>query len=390
LFSAVLIALRIAWATPMLAAQWSIPVPPPAGCGSSLALNAAGAWVTAGYLQTGSTVLEAFTVYVCTSNDGVTWSGPSAIGQGVFPAVVLAPDGRAVAIWQGGPSTSPNVQASVRLAGGSWSAPVVVSTVPGHPVIRMDGSGDAIAAWAAPNLAGPVSTATLPAKGNWTAVQTLVPQGGGVEVTANSMGGAIVSWKTHSNLIQAASGTILGGFGAAVTLGSSYGHGTNAAHGALNDAGEAALGWVGGSGNMVATRTADGTWSSATQLSANPLAIATTIDGAGNAIAVFSELQTTGSPTYASLRPAGGTWGPPTLLSALNDKGVPGVGADPAGTFIVTWTSSSGTIEALTIPPGGGFGPGMEVGQGPFLNLTVIPGEAALWIGAGISKESVF
>jgi len=92
---------------PAQAAQWSTPVQPPAGCDAtpsgapSLALNAAGAWVVAAFAQTGSG-LEAFSVSACTSNDGVNWSGPIIIGQGTSPAVAIAPDGRAVAVWQGG------------------------------------------------------------------------------------------------------------------------------------------------------------------------------------------------------------------------------------------------------------------------------------------------
>ena len=152
------------------AAQWSTPVQPPAGCGSTasgvpaLALNTAGNLVIAGYFQSG-TGLQAFTVQACTSIDGVSWSGPSTIGLGVAPAVAIAPDGRAVAIWQGGLATAPNIQASVRRPGGVWSQPVIVSPHSGHPVIGMDALGNAVAAWAPVNLTQPVETASLPAGG---------------------------------------------------------------------------------------------------------------------------------------------------------------------------------------------------------------------------------
>src|SRR5450759_4063030 len=128
-------------AAPARASQWSTPVQPPVGCRStpsgtpSLALNAAGAWVIAAYAQTGSG-LEAFSVSACTSNDGVNWSGPITLGLGTSPAVAIAPDGRAVVVWQGGPATAPNIQASIRPAsGGRWSVPVVVSNEAGHPLI---------------------------------------------------------------------------------------------------------------------------------------------------------------------------------------------------------------------------------------------------------------
>ena len=60
--------------------------------------------------------------------------------------------------------------------GGTWSAPVNVSTDPfGGPVIGMDGSGNAIVAWTGGGKQ--IRTASLPAGGNWTAVDTLGPGG---------------------------------------------------------------------------------------------------------------------------------------------------------------------------------------------------------------------
>jgi hypothetical protein len=140
---------------------------------------------------------------------------------------------------------------------------------------------------------------------------------------------------------------------------------------------------------MVATRSESGVWSSPTQLSANAAGVATAIDDAGNAIAVFAESQPSGTPTYASRRPAGGTWGPPTLVSALDDRGEPSVGGDAAGTFVLGWTSSTGAVEALTIPPGGTFGPATPIGAGPLVRLVVIPGEAVVWTQAGVARETV-
>jgi hypothetical protein len=377
------------------AAQWSTPVRPPDGCRStpsgapSLALNATGAWVIAAYAQTGSG-LEAFTVSACTSNDGVNWSGPITIGQGTSPAVVIAPDGHAVAVWQGGPATSPNIQASMRPAGGRWSVPVVVSTIAGHPLLGMDGAGNTIAVWAGTTLATPVATASLPVGGNWTTPKTLVAQGGGIGLTTNSMGGVIIGWKAHSGQVQAVSGTVLGGFGAPVTLGSASRNGLPAVQIALNHAGAASFAWqANSSSNSVVTRSPGGSWSGVTQLPGpNVAGIGTAIDGAGNAITAFAVIQATGTLTYASRRPAGGTWGTPTLLSAPNDKGGVRVAGDDAGTFVVIWNDAAGHVEAVTVPSGGGFSPGVPVGESPSSRL-LVPGKAVLWTAAGISIEPV-
>lgn len=105
----------------------------------------------------------------------------------------------------------------------------------------------------------------------------------------------------------------------------------------------------------------------------------------GNALAAFSATIVGGNPTYASLRPVGGTWGSPSLLSALNDTGrVSDVVGDANGTFVVAWTSGTGVVEALTIPPGGGFGLSTAVGNGPFMTLKIVPGHTVLWMGAGL------
>ena len=383
-------------AAPAQAAQWSTPVQPPVGCRAtpsgapSLALNSAGTWVIAAYAQTGSG-LEAFTVSACTSNDGIHWAGPVTIGPGTSPAVAIAPDGRAVVVWQGGPATAPNIQASILSAsGGSWSVPVLVSTVAGHPLIGMDGGGNAIAVWAGTTLATPVATATLLAGGSWTAAKTLVAQGGGIGLATNSVGGVIIGWKAHSGQVQVVSGTILGGFGAPVTLGSAPRNALPPLQVALNDAGAASFAWqANSSSNNVVTRSTGGTWGSITQFPGpNVAGIGTAIDGVGNAITVFAVIQSTGTLTYASLRPAGGTWAAPTLLSAANDKGGVGVAGDAAGTFVVIWNDSAGNVEAVTIAPRGGFGPGTPVGAAPSRRL-LVPGKAVLWTAAGISTEPV-
>lgn len=379
----------IAVVAPARAGQWSAPVQPPAACNASLAVNASGAMVIAGSSQTGDG-LEAFTVQVCASNDGVTWTGPTTIGRGVAPAVVLAPDGRAVVVWQGGPATAPNVQASVRPPGGGWSTAVVVSSAPGHPVAGMDGSGNVLAVWAPTStLDEAVESASLPAGGSWSSPRTLVATGGGISVAASSTGGAIVAWRTHGNQIQAAAGTILGGLSTPVTVGATYGGVAFGTQVAMNDAGAASLAWRTPATNLIATRSESGAWSRPTQLSTNAAGVSTAIDGAGNAIALFAELQPTGTPTYASRRPAGGSWGPPTLVSALDDRGAPTAGGDAAGTFVLTWTSSTGAISALTVPPGGTFGPATPVGAAPLVHLVVTPGEAVLWSHAGVAKEPV-
>jgi hypothetical protein len=64
------------------------------------------------------------------------------------------------------------------------------------------------------------------------------------------------------------------------------------------------------------------------------------------------------------------------------------VAGDSAGTFVVIWNNAAGNVEAVTIVPGGGFGPGTPVGAAPSRRL-LVPGKAVLWTAAGISTEPV-
>ena len=371
-------------------AGWSTPVHPSAACtpasGLNITRNTAGAWLLVGsFTQSdGSAAVES-----CTSSDGVSWSGPSMIGPGGGPVVAVAPNGRAVVAFSG-LYPALNIQASVRPPGGNWSTPVAISTgtVSASALIKMDGSGNAIAIW-------PTGTASLAANSTtWTPVTTLAAKNGTQGLAVNSTGSVVIGYRNGSpDETRAVSGSILGGLGAPVSLGGNYGTAVRPVQVALNDAGQAVLGWVTDDYCKVVTRTAGGTWSAPTQLDGiNAEGVGVAIDAAGNAIAGYGddEPDVHGvTAIYGTKMPAGGTWGTATLLSTLDAKGHVTVGGDAAGTFIVAWLDNAGNVEALTIPPGGAFGPGTVVGAGGITQLIVIPGLAVLSIGAGISHQSI-
>jgi hypothetical protein len=377
-------------------AAWSTPVKPPAACtpttGLNIARNGTGTWILVGaFTQSdGSAAVES-----CTSSDGVSWSGPSMIGPGTGPSVALGPGGRAVVAFHA-PYPALNMEASVRPPGGNWSVPVALSTgaFSGQVLVKMDGSGNAIAIWAGTRATSPLGTASLAANSTtWTPMKTLAAHVGSLGVATNSCGGVVIGVRTNTpDTIEAVSGTILGGFSQPVVLGGAYGTAVRPTQVALNDAGVAVLGWVTDDFAKVVTRTPGGTWSAPTQLAGiNAEGIGVAIDAAGNAVAGFGQNQASFGVTavYGSQRPAGGAWGPATLLSSLDARGKVAVGGDPAGTVVVSWLDAAGNVEALTIPPGGAFGPGTAVGAGPLMGLAVFPGEAVLMIGAGIAQESV-
>jgi hypothetical protein len=403
------------------ATTWSAALPLPFGVGSQgFAENASGMQVAASTTgpQGGSSVV------LSASATGLTWAAPLTIDTGENPAVAISPNGRAVAAWEGGPATAPLIQASVRPPGGTWSAPVNVSTDAfGGPVIGMDGSGNAIVTWTGGGKQ--IRTASLPAGGNWTAVDTLDPavDGFALGLAVNSAGSAVVTWAEPARTIMAASGTILGGFGAPVTLAadvtrtspasgpatpvtldadespalgsvpqvnSGYLHGHTDV--VLSNSGEASVASAlktTATVHNVTTRSAAGTWSTPVGLplpgpsNAEP-DYETAIDGAGDVITVYQQ----GSSVDLIRLPAGSsTWSAPVVLAASSSLGM--VAGDSAGTFVAAVDTASG-LSVLTSPPGGSFGaattfPATDVATA----LVIDPGHAVLIASGAVFTEPV-
>lgn len=176
------------------------------------------------------------------------------------------------------------------------------------------------------NYADESHYAVLLAGGSWGPVQTL--SNGNVQGAAHGLGLAVspdgsvvVAFANSHDTIWAASGTILRGLSAPVTVANGDYSKDSAPKVALDDAGQASLVWSQKAGTEAATRSPSGTWSAPVVLSSQPSSsVATAIDGAGNAISVFGS-------SY-SWHLAGGTWRPAAALPAGSSGGL--VVADPA------------------------------------------------------------
>ena len=375
---------------PALAASWSGPAQLPGSCGSSVAVNQAGAMAAGGTFTAADGTTH---VQVCTSPDGKTWQaadlgpGGNEPHGGPHPAVAVGPDGRVVALWGsavGCPAACSYIlQASVRPAGGSWGAPVTLSTElnwgAGGVTLGMDGSGNAIAAWVG-FYADASHYAVLPAGGGWGPAQTLSTyvqgQARNLSLAVSPDGSAIVAYATQHDAIWAVSGSVLGGFSAPVFVAAGdYGK-NSAPKVALDDAGQASLVWSQSGRTQAATRSPGGTWSAPVMLvSQSSGSVATAIDGAGNAIAVFGS-------SY-SWHLAGGGWQPAAALPAGSAGGL--VVADPAGTFV--YADSGGN--AFTFGAGAaGFGSGSG-SRGSLDDLKIVPGRAVMLAAGAVSAEAV-
>jgi hypothetical protein len=385
-----LVAFGVSPALPALAGSWSAPVQLPGSCGSSVAVNRAGAMAAGGTFTAADGTMH---VQVCTSPDGKTWQaadlGPGGDEPhgGPHPAVAVGPDGRAVALWGstvGCPaSCSYILQASVRPPGGRWGAPVTLSTElnwgAGGLVLGMDGSGNAIAAWVG-FYADASHYAVLPAGGTWSPARTLSTYVQGharnLGLAVSPDGSAVVAYATEHDAIWAVSGTILGGFSAPVFVAAGDYSKVSAPKVAVDDAGNASLVWSQTTRTEAATRSPGGAWSAAAVLaSQSSSSVSTAIDGAGNAIAVFGS-------SY-SWHLTGGSWRPAVALPSGSAGGL--VVADPAGTFVYADSGAN----AFTFAAGAtSFGAGSG-SRGSLADLKIVPGLAVMLEAGAVSAETV-
>jgi hypothetical protein len=302
--------------------------------------------------------------------------------------MALSPNGRAVALWGstvGCPAACAYIlQASVRPSGGSWGAPVTLSTElnwgAGGIALGMDGSGNAIAAWVG-FYADASHYVVLPAgSSSWGPARTLSTYVQGharnLSLAVSPDGNAVVAYATDHDAIWAVSGTVSGGFSAPVFVAAGdYGK-NSAPKVALDDAGQASLVWSEAGGTEAATRSPGGAWSAVTVLaSQSSNSVATAVDGAGNAIAVFG--------SSSSWHLAGGSWGSAAALPSGSAGGL--VVADPAGTFVY----ADGGGNAFTFAVGAtSFGAGSG-SRGSLADLKIVPGRAVMLAAGAVSAETV-
>jgi hypothetical protein len=381
--------LGVAVAVPAQAAGgWSAPVPLPLSGGSvAAAVNASGA---AAAITSGPTGTAG--VSVSTSANGQTWSAPVTLGPGVEAAVALAPNGRAVAVWQGlSAVTSTGVQASVLAPGGTWSAPVTVAPAGINPQVAVDAAGDAVALWATTGSSNTsIQAAVLRAGGTWSAPVTL---GKGVtpNLAVNAAGAILAGWTASPHETTVSAGTVTGGWSAPVTLGPATAYKQAGVHLALAANGQGIALWTGGNGVQAATLSPGGTWTAPVILASSSSTVASglAVDGTGDAVALLTQTVDIGSTITwvpeTSRHSLGGGWTAPAQLATLSGQSGK-IAATPAGSFVVEDGSN-----AVTSPPGQGFGTPVNIAPGGnIMQLTDAAGHALaiLTVGGNLSAAT--
>jgi len=189
-------------------------------------------------------------------------------------------------------------------------------------------------------------------------------------------GSVVAAFANKGDAIWAASGTVLGGLSAPVFVATGDYSTDSVPKVAVDDAGQASLVWSQHGRTEAATRSPGGTWSAAAVLASQASSsVATAVDGAGNAIAVFG--------SSFSWHLAGGSWGPATSLPAGSAGGL--VVADPASTFV--YADSGGN--AFTFAAGvTSFGAGSG-SRGSLGDLKIVPGRVVMLAANAVSTETV-
>jgi len=290
-------------------------------------------------------------------------------------AIAFNRAGDAVAAWNYFNGSNHRLRASVRLAGGGFSAPVDISTpttAPTDPAVAISTAGEAIVVWGqrnATNSATVVQVSLRPPGGNFSDpidLSVAAPWFSEPWVAINEAGAAVVALLRSDGghlIAQAAVRPPGGGFSALVDV-SPAGPDASRPEPAIDSTGNVIVGWTTYDATfdwpgpatpnvvMIATRPAGGSFSSPVELSvpgepsSGPLL---GFDDGGEALAVWTGV----GVVKAAVRPPGGSFGAPVAISP------PAAGADDlainaAGDAVVSW-HRNGIVQAAIRPAGSGF-----------------------------------
>jgi hypothetical protein len=280
-------------------------------------------------------------------------------------------DGNAIAVGIGASSGGDAIiRAMVRPFGGQWSASVPVSgsgdSEVQRPQLAVNAHGDAVAVWSAYDDAASkevVRVASRPAGGTWSAPH-IISEGavfsGGQDVAIDAQGNATVIWSEIVGdpdptwLERAATRPSGGDWSDPVDLSESAV--SSQPRLAVDPQGTVTAVWLGTAPHFSGTgtvdvvrsnsRTINGTWSSAGTVAlsseagtASAEAPQIAVDAQGRATAVWGSFSSGGGYiVQAARRAAGGAWG---AASKLGDGSSPKVAVDPLGNATAIWTLSS-------------------------------------------------
>jgi hypothetical protein len=291
---------------------------------------------------------------------GGTWQAPvnlSLRGQSANePQVVLDGQGDAIAVWDAYNGVTFNVQAAFRPAGGAWqeSAPLSAEEIPGAdtPQVAVDSKGDAIAIWHRGGpFGGAVQTAFRPVDGTWQAPAKVSELGFDPQITFDAQGNALAVWEHYDGsnyIVQSASKPVGVEWQTPVNV-SEAGETAERPQVAVDDHGNAIAVWHRWTDGLFSTRIVQAAFRPAgAEAWQAPVNISE--PGATNPQIAFDgqgNAIAVWSGNGAAFKPAGGPWQAPVELEPGGEAQSPQVAFDGHGNALVVWPSSN-RIQAAT------------------------------------------
>ncbi len=308
----------------------------------------------------------------------------SAAGQtAARQQVATGPDGTTTAVWQRLDGSNNIIQAATRPPGGSFGTPVDLSASgqdASDPRLAVSPDGTVTVVWRrSDGISVIIQAATRPPGGPFGTPVDLSASGqdaNDVDVATAGDGTTTVAWQRSNGsniMIQAATRPPGGSFGIPVDV-SPAGSSSFSPDVAASSDGTTSIGWVRFNGSNSAleltTRPPGGSFGAGAFVSASAVELgraSLVIAPEGTTTAVWQGTDGSNSIIQAATRPPGGTFGPVVDISEPGQDAVfsfapygrSQIASGPDGEVTVVWIRSNGVndiVQAATRPPGGSFG----------------------------------
>ena len=315
-----------------------------------------------------------YVIQVSSRAAGGSWEAPVELSSGAlqaYPQIAVDSQGETIAVWDRFTSTSVSVQEATRTPGGAWQSPVTLATEASSPQIAFDPQGDATVIWAA-SVGGHelIQTTTRPVDGGWespspvsVASETDV---GHPQISIDSQGDAVAAWGQVFSNVVSASTRAAGGFWQTPVKLSITGEFASYPQLAIDPQGDATAIWSSSPGGsfeaQVSTRPAGGTWQAPIELGDSVESTQIAAGPQGEAMAVWVHSSSGGSEktVLSSVRPPGGSWQSPIAISTGESAVAPRAAIDQQGDATAVWDYTNGTeyiTQAASRPAGGAWQP---------------------------------
>ena len=297
------------------------------------------------------------------------------------PGVAVDAAGDVTAVWSRYDGSNTVVQSSDRPAGGAWAPVADLSTAgrdAGESQVAVDSAGDVTAVWTRFDGSNTViQSSSRPAGGAWGAPVDLSKPGfdaTGPRIAVDANGNAVAVWRRFDGFDQIAQAALRLPSGAWLPPVDISAAGENAESPEVTPApgGGAIAVWSRFDGTdvvvQVSDMSGDGAWSPALDLSGaggDAVEPQVAADLSGNATAIWSRQDGSGTVVQASSRVGSGGWSAPVDVSGKGADAIEPQVAAGLGMAISVWSRSSGgpytVVQSATRPLAGAWTPPIDI-----------------------------